>query len=117
MQRKFKILQSVLFLPLAFLLPKIASAHENYVLTKDQIAAGMSDFSINILTALKSPGNVRVALAVGLFSTLGVIIYFLFFISEAGQKMDIFLRKLEPLGHVIVRMALGVSLIFSAYTN
>ena len=100
-----------------FLLPVVASAHEGYVLTKLQVAQGMQDFSINVLTALNNPGNFRVGLAVGLVSLIGIILYFLFQISDAGIWFDRLLKKVEPLGNAFLRVAFAGSLIASAYFN
>lgn len=98
-------------------LPMFASAHENYVLTKDQINGDLAVKGINVFSALNNPANLRVAISVGIFSLLGVIAYFFFQNSKAGEKFNTQLQKLEPLGHIILRVALAGSLLASAYYN
>ena len=107
-----------LFFILAFLLsiPSVALAHENYVLTQDQINAGMGDFSLNVFSALKEPDNLHLALGAGLGIILGLTAYHFFQKSRWGIKLHLFLKQGEPIGHVILRVALAVSCLASAYT-
>ena len=95
----------------------VAHAHENYVLTHQQIQADLKDNTFSVWSALNNSGNIEVALAVGTISIIGIILYFLFFYSKFGKILDFYLQKLEPMGHVILRMALGASLIASAHFN
>jgi uncharacterized membrane protein YphA (DoxX/SURF4 family) len=94
-----------------------ASAHENYVLTNQQINADLANNNLNILDALKDSGNLKVSLTVGVASLIVIILYFLFYLSKAGEVFDFYLQKLEPVGHVILRLALAASLIASAHFN
>src|SRR5512135_199515 len=96
-------------------LPLTAFAHENYVLSHEQIDQGMRDFSLNVLNALKDPVNLRMSLAIGALITLGVILYFFFERSRLGIWLDERLKTAEGFGHVVLRLALAFSFLFSAY--
>ncbi len=106
-----------LFIGAWLLLPVTAAAHENYVLTKAQIKADVNFQGPGVLSAILQAGNLSVALSVGFISSLVVVLYFFFQHSDLGQKFDGRLKKLEGLGHVVLRTALAASLIFSAYAN
>jgi uncharacterized membrane protein YphA (DoxX/SURF4 family) len=97
------------------LLPLLASAHEQYVLTKNQINGDIAYKSPNVFSALQNPGNLKVAITVGIFSLIGVILYFLFQHSRKGKALDVYLQKAEDFGHVVLRFALGASFIASAH--
>lgn len=101
----------------AVLLPAAASAHENYVLPADQIGKGMNDTSYHVLDALRMPHNLQIALAVSLGGFFLFLLYLFFVRSKAGNSFHDRLLKLEPAGHVLLRVALGVSFIASAYTS
>jgi len=98
-------------------IPASVAGHENYVLTKDQINADLQHTGLNVFTALKKAGNVTTAATVGIISALGVLFYFLFQVSRTGQAFNEKIKKLEPFGHVLLRTALGVSLLASAHYN
>ena len=91
-----------------------ASAHENYVLPAADIARGMSDWNVNVFDALQNPANLKVALLVAGASLLVFILYYFLALSKIGLMLDDKLKQLEPLGHVILRLALGASFIASA---
>jgi uncharacterized membrane protein YphA (DoxX/SURF4 family) len=118
METKIKI-QATYFAAIstALFFPLFASAHENYVLTKSQINADLAFAGPKVFSALRDRGNLEVALAVGIGSLIAIVVYFLFQQSRAGQIFDQKIKKLEGLGHVVLRVALAASLIFSAYTN
>ncbi len=97
--------------------PKLVFAHEEYVLTKEQINTAVAVKGINVFSALNNPGNLRVGLSVAILSLVGIILYFFFQQSELGKKLDNKLNSLEPFGHTILRIALASSLIASAYFN
>jgi hypothetical protein len=90
-------------------------AHENYVLTKDQISADLADRNLNAWDSLKERDNLNVALSVGAASFLAIILYFFFQLSAAGRGFDDWLGSFEPFGHVVLRVALSASLIASAH--
>ncbi len=99
------------------ILPVKGFAHENYVLTKDQIDVGMRDWSINVWSALKNPENLKIGLWVALGSLLVFILYFIFSYSKIGLAFDKKMQGFEPAGHVVLRVVLGISFIASAYFN
>lgn len=117
--RKFKLqIFFVLVLSgLFFYAPKPASAHENYVLTKEQIDFGMRDYSINVFSALNNPENLKTSILITSAIIAAICLYFVFQHSSLGTLIDRQLNKLEPFGHVLLRTALGVSFLASAATN
>lgn len=98
-------------------LPTLVFAHENYVLPANDIERGMNDWSINVLDALKNPDNILIILYVGTGMLVVFGLYYLFFTSRLGIALDRRIKKLEPLGHVVLRVALALSFIASAYFN
>ena len=114
MFKRFSILISAFFY---FLFPLKVFAHENYVLTKQQIDNGMNDYSLNILDSLKNPENLKI----GVFVTFGLIIlmisYFFFQKSKYGLILHEKLEKLESFGAFLIRIAIGFSFLYSAFTN
>ena len=116
MMKKYllKIVESVSIF-IFILLPAAASAHENYVLPKADIDRGMKDWSLNVFSALKDPHNLQTCLLVGVPVLIVLIFYYWFTRSRAGAWFDQKLKTLEPIGHVILRLALGASFLASAY--
>jgi uncharacterized membrane protein YphA (DoxX/SURF4 family) len=112
-----KMKQKIIIIGL-FLLgsPQAVFAHENYVLSEVQINSGMRDWSINVFNALQDPVNVRLSLIIGSLITLAIILYYYFEKSRAGLWLNEKLQNLEPLGHVLLRVALAASFLASALT-
>src|SRR3989338_379908 len=92
-------------------------AHENYVVPPQVIDSGMRDWSINVFDAIKNPHNLFLSLVVILsfFAVIGL--YYLFAVSKTGIIFNRKLERLEPFGHVILRVALALSFLASAYFN
>lgn len=90
-------------------------AHEQYVLTREQINSDLADKNIHVLDALNNPENLKIAIFVGIGITVVGIAYFFFQYSKWGKLLTQKLDKLENLGHFLIRASLGVSLIASAY--
>ncbi len=97
--------------------PRHASAHEQYVLTKAQFDADYADSSINVFDALKTPENLKIAIEVGIGALLLFILYFIFLGSRLAPFLDKALMRLEPTGHALIRIAVGFSFIYSAATS
>lgn len=114
MKNKSKLLITLIFLGAASV-PFLALAHENYVLPKAEIAAGMADWSINVWSALATPGNLAVALKFGSGLLLLWVVYFFFQRSRWGEAFDRWIRRGENFGNALVRIVLGISLLYSAY--
>ena len=113
MSRKWLFLSALT----ACVVPVIAFAHENYVLPKAEIASGMADWSINVWSSLQTPGNLLVALKFGFGFLVLLIAYFMFQNSTWGDAFDAWLRRGEAFGDSILRIVLGISLIFSAHLH
>jgi uncharacterized membrane protein YphA (DoxX/SURF4 family) len=96
-------------------IPVIAFAHENYVLPKSEIDAGMMDWNLNVWNSLKTPGNLAIAAKFGAGFLAFWIIYFFFQRSKWGVKFDRWIQKGESFGDVLLRVVLGISLLFSAH--
>jgi uncharacterized membrane protein YphA (DoxX/SURF4 family) len=117
MKKKLKLkLKLKLGLILALLTPSVVFAHENYVLSHDQINAGMSDYSAQVLDALKNPINLYLGLSVAIASTILFVLYFGFQHSKIGVRFDKFLKRYDSFGSLVLRIALGASFIASAKT-
>lgn len=92
-------------------------AHEQYVLSKHQLDMGFADKSTHIFDAFNKPENVMIGLTVGIGIAIVISIYFFFQFSKFGRILDGWLQKLEHVGHLLIRISLGASLIASAYYN
>lgn len=102
---------------LALGIPSFAFAHENYVLPKTEIAAGMADWSLNVWSALATPGNLAIALKFGAGLLALWVVYFIFQYSRWWQRFGRWMRRGEDGASAVVRIVLGISLVFSAYTH
>lgn len=92
-----------------------ALAHEQYVLTQKQLDIGLADKSVHVLSALNSPENVMISSCVGVGIIVTLIIFFFFQYSKLGLRLNKKLNEAEPIGHILLRVSLGASLIASAY--
>ena len=100
---------------LSFLSPPAGFAHENYVLPQENIDRGMNDWSVNVFDALRDPHNLAISLSVAGILFVVFVLYYFFFSSKLGILIDRKVRRLEPIGHALLRIALGVSFLASAY--
>jgi uncharacterized membrane protein YphA (DoxX/SURF4 family) len=105
----------LIFFLTVFLSPFFAHAHEQYVLTKNQINADVAFQGPSVWSSLNNPENLKIALSVGVGALLVFILYFFWERSKWDKKFERFMNKLEPFGHVVLRIAVAVSLIMSAY--
>lgn len=113
-----RFIKAVLTAPgVGFFLPLIAQAHENYVLPKADIQKGMADWSINVWSALNTPGNLLIGAKFASGLILAWILYFIFQRSKAGKRFDAWMRAKDDFGSTLLRIVLGASLLFSAYSN
>lgn len=99
------------------IVPHYASAHEQYVLTKTQFDQDYADSSINVFDALKTPENLTIAIEIGIGTLLLFILYFIFLGSRLAPFFDRALIVLEPTSHALIRIAVGLSFIYSAATS
>ncbi len=97
--------------------PFLASAHENYVLPAGDIERGMQDWSINVWTALTTPGNLFPAIKFGGGLVVAYVLYFFFQRTALYARLDAWLRKGEDGAGSMVRIVLGISLVYSAYSH
>lgn len=93
-----------------------ASAHEAYVLTEEQIKAGMRAGGETAFASLYTPGNMKIA---GL-ATLGAIIalaaYYLLFQLPIGRRINQWLNKAAAYDKTVLRVSLAVAILGSAFT-
>ena len=108
-------LLGLLLLPLFFLFPTLAFAHEQYVLTEHQLDSGFSDRATNVLDSLKNPDNLRIGIFVGIGIAVLIVLYFFFQYSKLGKSLNRKLYQLENSGHFLLRISLAASLLASAY--
>lgn len=97
------------------LLAPQALAHEQYVLTKQQLDLDLADKSTHVLAALNSSENIMISTCVGIGIITLLVIFFFFQYSKLGLKLNKRLNEAEPIGHILLRVSLGASLIASAY--
>jgi uncharacterized membrane protein YphA (DoxX/SURF4 family) len=97
--------------------PRPVSAHEQYVLTPGQFNADYANTNVHVLDALKNPVNVAIAVKVSVAVFIVFALYFFFVSSRFEQVLDAWLSRFEPAVQVLVRIAVGISLIYSAATS
>lgn len=111
-----------LFFPLILILGFIltthtVSAHEAYVLTKDQFNAGMQVTNLSAFSALQNLANlsltIEIMLGIGIMLLLGI----LFWRSHWGRAVDQWLRRIDWWGPLSIRLAISASLLASALTS
>lgn len=112
--QKQNIFRVILFLLFLGFTAGPVFAHEQYVLTNKELTQGMQDHTQNVLTALQNPENVRISLFVGIGITITLIGYFFFQFSPFGKTLHRILVRFDPLGHLLLRIALAGSLLASA---
>ncbi len=100
-----------------FGIPAFAFAHENYVLPAEDIERGMHDWSLNVFSSLKDPHNLFIGICVAGSVLVLFTLYYFFLSSKIGLLFDEKMKRLEPVGHVMLRMALAISCLMSAYFN
>ncbi len=95
--------------------PHAAFAHEQYVLTPHELNVGLADTTTHVLDVFKKPENLVITTEVGIGIGIVFILFFLFQYSPIGRKLGSILEKLDPVGHVLLRIAFAGSLLASAY--
>src|SRR5687768_13171565 len=89
-------------------------AHEVYVLTPAEISHDQSSASPSVWQALTSSNNLRVFLLGGLLTLAIFVLTFWLKKTQPLQKIGKFIDKATIFAPDIIRVAFGVSLIFSA---
>lgn len=92
-------------------------AHEQYVLTQEQLDKGFLNNSYNVVDSLRSPENLLIGSIVLIGFAVILTLNFFFQYSKAGKIIDNKLKKLEMLGHFLIRISLAISLLASAFYN
>jgi len=88
-------------------------AHEVYVLPDDKIEAGLADRTVNIFDAITTTQNIMLFwFFAGLVAAIIVVAMYLRF-KPRFQKMGTSLNKTSTWALVLIRLAFGVSLLFS----
>lgn len=96
--------------------PFASFAHEAYVLTPQEFSRGLRVQSFDALRALATPGNLRIALLVGLGVAIAYVLAVLFRLSPLGQRAYRALGATNTFGPLFVRAAISASLFYSALT-
>lgn len=91
------------------------AAHEQYVLTKQQLEKDMAITNVNVLSAFQSPENIKIGIGVGIGIAILIAAYFFFQYSNLGKFFDKKLYSLDNYGHFLLRIALAAMMIMSAY--
>lgn len=89
-------------------------AHEVYVLKEDEIAAGMQ-MPLNPFSSLTSSTNILWLVFFASLAVISLLISFRISYSTWGIRMTKLVEKARQFGFLIIRLFLGVSLLFSAY--
>jgi uncharacterized membrane protein YphA (DoxX/SURF4 family) len=95
--------------------PTIASAHEVYVLTAQQIDSDLHVTSLNVFASLSSTVNLLWFLFFASSAITSLSISFIFSFSRWGISIANGIKKLSKFALPIVRVVFGVSLIYSAH--
>ncbi len=103
-------------LVLVGLAPSLAFAHEAYVLTRSQFAAGLADHSLNAWSSLSDPGNVALTIKIAVAITIAMVLAFLVRHSAWGRRTDAKLKSYSHVAHLITRVALAGSFFFAGLT-
>lgn len=110
-----KFFPSIIFLLFsALVFPSLAFAHEAYVLSPEQFHQGLTESGTNPFAALRNPDNLRIFLTISGVIVALLVLNFLFRHSKPGRALNEGLGKLSRFGPVVVRLAIGVSFLFSA---
>ncbi len=110
--------KGILFFLIFYLLnASRALAHEAYVLNRDQFNEGLKEFSQNPFSPLFTPQNIPITILI--FFSL-VVFYALTYVllkTKWGYSLNNYMKKLARFGPFILRLSLGISLIFSAFSH
>src|SRR6266498_1320941 len=103
---------------LAVFLPIHALAHEVYVLSPDAAARDLAaPNNIRDFQAAFTPQNIKLSMIIGLGIFVALLSSLVLSQSAWGKQTDQKLKRLSHWGSLIVRVALAVSLFYSAYSR
>jgi uncharacterized membrane protein YphA (DoxX/SURF4 family) len=118
--KKFLLLSFLVlgtWLVAGYILTNQVLAHEVYVLSPDKFSEDLRAPWINVFASLRGPHNFVLAGWIS-FGVLALLLAGVFFWrSWVGGMVDLWLRRFDGAGHVIVRLALAASLFASAWTG
>lgn len=100
---------------LVFVQPAVG--HEAYTVPQEQFHEGLASTTANPLAPLAL--HHYIWLTLGVFGFVGVtyLVEMLFIATETGYTVDTFIKHGEKYGPVLVRVAVGLSFLFAAYTD
>ncbi|MDY6777663.1 MAG: hypothetical protein SVU32_03290, partial [Candidatus Nanohaloarchaea archaeon] len=104
-------------LSLLFLLSTLGVAHEAYTVPRDQFLQGLEQTTTHPLAPLTAHHHLWLSAALIGFVGLTYLIEVLFIATETGYEVDTLIKQGEKYGPVIVRVAVGLSFLFAAYTD
>lgn len=102
---------------LAALLPLSASAHETYVLSREEVKNGMADTTVDLFSAVKNPQNLWLLIEISIAVLVVLIAFFYLQNSQVGRQVDKKLRNWSDLGLLFVRITLALALFYSALSG
>jgi len=111
-----KIFSGLTALFAALLLPLIASAHEVYVLPHGEVAKDLAIPAFNVFDALKNQQDLHLTIIITACVTFVMLLNFIFRHSPLGDRVRKIFEKGEGWGTHFVRLAVAISLFYSAYT-
>ncbi len=101
---------------LAVMFPFLASAHEVYVLTPEQVKTD-KQVPLNLLGVFSNPTDVRTILLITVGIIVGICIVFVLQRKTIGEKLAQFFERFKMVGPIAIRLAIATSLIFSAQSG
>ncbi len=111
-----KALKNTLIFFISLLSLKLTSAHEAYVLNQTDFwnVVKHDPTEVNIFSALSHPGAIKLAIIITLVVMFIFLANFIFRRTKFGQKVNGGFEKLSFLGPTFVRLAVAITLFFSA---
>ncbi len=100
-----------------FLSAEPVSAHEVYVLSRQEFSQGMRGPMLNTLKALTKPQDIQLTILLVIVVLAVLICLFFFRYSRLGLEVDRRLKSIGVIGLFVIRVALGAAFIYAASTN
>lgn len=114
MKKFFLLLFSSFFY---FFLPKLAYAHEAYVLTHQEFQQGLMETSPHPLAPLFSPEYITLSVVITLCIIIGYVLVILWSTTQLSDYLDRLIRKAKTVGPFIIRIAISASFFYAALAN
>lgn len=111
-----KILFGILSL-VFFIFPQVASAHEAYVLTRQEFNQGLQITAQNPFGPLVDPAHFGLFLLISICVGLSFLLVILWATTPAAGWLDKLVKKANLVGPLIIRLAISASFFYAAEAN